>query len=192
MSFLASSAASSSSFAAISFALSSRTSEPSQMMRSFSSRSKTPVPGVGSAMCRSVSVVAFTRIYPVQRTRTGLFALGGCGELGGVCGDRDAVPREVRREGREGDGCRVAGVARIDECERAERRHGGAKLARLSLDGLEQHDRLEGATEVANSRGELDVRLHVRGAGEPVRDGGPVEELGLCLEARGVARARSL
>src|SRR6218665_2889563 len=65
MSFFASSAASNSSFAAISFAFSSRTSEPNQMMRSFSSRSNTLGVSVSSAilelpMLRS----AFPRIYP--------------------------------------------------------------------------------------------------------------------------------
>src|SRR4029453_1213161 len=162
MSFFGSSAARSSSFAAISLALSSRTSDPSQMMRSFSSRSKTPGLGVASAMCRSVSVVAFTRIYPVQHTGSGLFALGGGRELRGVCRDRHAVARQGgggrgRRERREGLGCRAAGVARIDERERAERHHRVAELTRIGLDRVQELHGPERTPEVPNGGANLEV-----------------------------------
>ena len=192
MSFFGSSAARSSSFAAISLALSSRTSDPSQMMRSFSSRSKTPGLGVASAMCRSVSVVAFTRIYPVQHTRTGLFALGGGAELPGVCGERHAVPRQVRGERRQRLGCRAAGVARSTSASArnattaSRSSPASGSIASRSCDGLER------APEVADRGRELDVRLHALRAVEAARERLAVQRLGLGLEAGRVAGAGPL
>src|SRR6185437_1876647 len=89
MSFCESSAASSRIFAQISFALSSRTSDPSQMMRSFSSLSNTLVATRGSAMRAPVRYVASN--LPAGRGRPARVRPGQSGARTRVAADDERV-----------------------------------------------------------------------------------------------------
>src|SRR3954469_24675929 len=157
MSFSASSAARSSSFAAISFALSSRTSEPSQMMRSLSSRSKTFGAITGSAIgaCSGLSRIASNLskgsdpIRPVRRRqRARRPALDGSPEqvyrslystawlIKGEVDERAdrGPPRHGLPRARRPDPARAARPARDRRCDR---RRAGGPVRDVDAGGLE-------------------------------------------------------
>src|SRR5688572_9305981 len=100
MSFLSSSAASSSSLAAISLELSSRTSDPSQMMRSLSRRSKTLGWNVGSAMGWDSCLEVRERIY---RRGAGLMTVFASGRVGCMTSWQDEVDAIWARADELGD-----------------------------------------------------------------------------------------
>src|SRR5690606_39196165 len=107
MSFSESSAASRRIFAQISLAFSSRTSEPSQMMRSFSSLSKTLVATRGSAIFKLLFPCSVIRIYRRTRSTQVVFAVGISGvafrDLARVRRDGAVVARQVRHQSQQRD-----------------------------------------------------------------------------------------
>src|ERR1700712_4187529 len=162
MSRFGSSAARSSSFAAISFALSSRTSEPSQMIRSFSSRSKT---------LGWIPISAMFAPFPLS---LGIESIGGprailcCSpwaesgvagsvvfERGRVGRDSAAVAREVRGERSEGLAKGVRAHPVVEEREGGEGARGvGKGMFGLGLEEVaQQAQRLGGPVEVAQGAG---------------------------------------
>src|SRR6478735_8257290 len=140
MSFSVSSAARRRIFAQISLALSSRTSEPSQMMRSLSSLSKTLVATRGSAMFTPDSVVVSSNL-PARRRRPARVRPGqserdGCGSIRpfhAYASDRDLLGCLVR-SGLLGR-CLLRGRLLRGRLLRRGLLRGGL-LRRLLLDGL--------------------------------------------------------